>query len=505
MITINKLNESYLHLRCNKAISLEISEYFSFEVPNAKFVRKQMKYKWDGIIRLARLTKYGYIEFPLGLLTHLEKFASDRSYELDFNYNTDISKLNESYFNNYVKSLNLQTGGNELIPRDYQIDGVRSFLEKKRRVLLSPTSSGKSLILYIALRFLLDSGCKKGLLLVPNVSLCHQLLSDFVDYSTANEWIATDHIHTIYAGKDKIASQEVYLSTWQSMHTLIREKNHNYFSKFDFIICDEVHLFSSKETSVILNACINASYRLGVTGTLNGSNLHALSLEGLFGDIKKVTTTKELMDTNQIANLKIKSIVLKYPEYIREECRKFDYQTEIKYIINNHARNRFLVNLVLHLKGNTLLMFQYVEQHGEILYKMLTESKNLEKKKVYLIHGEIKALEREEIRKSMETEDDVILIGSVGTVSTGTNIKNLHNIVFASPSKSRIRNLQAIGRVLRKHDSKTTAVLYDIADDLRYKSHTNYTMLHLFERLKIYDSEKFDYKISKVDFLYKST
>jgi superfamily II DNA or RNA helicase len=133
------------------------------------------------------------------------------------------------------------------------------------------------------------------------------------------------------------------------------------------------------------------------------------------------------------------------------------------------------------------------------LYDLISNSKYAKDKVVYYINGSIKAEQREIIRKSMETQNNVILIGSVGTVSTGTNIKNLHNIVFASPSKSRVRNLQAVGRVLRLNENKEIAILYDIADDLRFKKHINYTMLHFQERIKIYNEEKFDYKIINVD------
>ena len=377
-------------------------------------------------------------------------------------------------------------------------------ITKKRKILISPTSSGKSAILYCIVRFLLDHNCDRILLLVPNVSLCSQLFSDFEDYSSANGWETSDFVHTIFSGKEKFTHHPVVLSTWQSMSALLKNRSlmresREFFNNFNAVINDEVHTAQSKEISNILNNCIYADRRIGVTGTLNGTKIHSLQLESLFGPITKVISTKELMDKKQVTELGIKCLVLKYPENISKSIKGLKYQEELDYIISNGDRNKFIKNLVLSLKGNTLLLYQMVEKHGEVLYKMISESKYAKDKKVYFIHGNIKAEEREKIRHAMEKEHNVILIGSVGTVSTGTNIRNLHNIVFASPSKSSIRTKQAIGRVLRLAENKHKAILYDIADDLRYKKHTNYTMLHFYERLKIYDEEKFDYKIVKVD------
>ena len=118
---------------------------------------------------------------------------------------------------------------------------------------------------------------------------------------------------------------------------------------------------------------------------------------------------------------------------------------------------------------------------------------------VFYIAGPIKGEEREKIRIALETEKNAILVASFGTSSTGINIPSLRNIIFASPSKSRIRNLQSIGRSLRKSSTKSEAVLYDIADDLSWKSHKNFTMLHFVERIKIYNEEKFPYKTYHVD------
>lgn len=494
-ITVKKINESFCHIECDLGVAQEIQEYFSFLVPGHKFMPTFRQKLWDGFLRLAKFLPNGDLEFPTGLLFQLENFCKDREYHYCYD-NKHKSEYSEKMIINYVDSLDIHSNDKKIEIRDYQYLTIVTAIQNKRKVLISPTSSGKSISLYCIIRFLLDHNVKKGLLIVPNVSLCNQIFSDFEDYSSHNNWEVDSNIHTIFSGKEKDSGHSLYISTWQSLQNI---KDKRYFHQFDFVISDECHLSSATQVTKIINNCVNADTRIGVTGTLNGTKIHSLQLESLFGPITKVISTKELMDKKQVTELAIKSIVLKYPEEICKELKGFKYQEELQYIISNQDRNKFIKNLVLSLKGNTLLLYQMVEKHGEILFKMISESKYAKDKKVYFIHGNIKAEEREQIRHAMEKEHNVILIGSVGTVSTGTNIRNLHNIIFASPSKSRIRNLQAVGRVLRLSENKTKAILYDIADDLRYKKHTNYTLLHFYERLKIYDEEKFEYKIVKVD------
>lgn len=495
-IEINKINETYLILKCDRGIAQELNDYFAFFVPGYKFMPAYKARLFDGKIRLARIQPNGDVEFFVGLLPQLEIFCSEREYKLIKNFKENFNPVEKEELNTFINELNIHSNNKKIEVRDYQFNGVFNFLNLKRLVLLSPTSSGKSCILYIIVRYLLQNGRKKGLLLVPNTSLCSQLFSDFEDYSSHNKWDVDKEVHTIYSGKDKDSSHSLYISTWQSLQN-IRDKS--YFEKFDFVLTDECHLASAKSLTDIICKCSNADYRVGVTGTLNGQKIHSLQLESLFGPVKKVITTKELMDKGQVTKLNIKCLVLKYPEELSKLAKSLTYQQELEYLIANPHRNKFIKNLVLSLKGNTLLLYQYVEKHGDILFELISKSKYAKDKQIYYINGSIKTEEREAIRKAMETQNNVILIGSVGTVSTGTNIKNLHNIIFASPSKSRIRNLQAVGRVLRLNENKDIATLYDIADDLRYKKHQNYTMNHFQERLKVYDEEKFNYKLIKVD------
>jgi superfamily II DNA or RNA helicase len=263
----------------------------------------------------------------------------------------------------------------------------------------------------------------------------------------------------------------------------------SFFEDYGCIIGDEAHLFKSKSLIQIMTKLHHAKYRFGFTGTLDGTQTHKWVLEGLFGPSYKVTKTEELMRQGHLSQLDIQCLVLKH------QGKNFEtYEDEIQYLISHDQRNNFIKNLALDLKGNTLVLFQRVESHGAILYEKINNYKR-DDHKVFFVHGGVDTEERELIREITEKEDHAIIVASYGTFSTGINIKNLHNVIFASPSKSRIRNLQSIGRVLRKGSNKTKAILYDIGDDIRKGSRNNYTLNHLIERIKIYNEEKFNYDI----------
>jgi superfamily II DNA or RNA helicase len=199
------------------------------------------------------------------------------------------------------------------------------------------------------------------------------------------------------------------------------------------------------------------------------------------------------MDQGYVSKLKIKCIVLKYPEEVAKMVKGKTYQEEVDFLINNQERNKFIKNLALSLKGNKLIFFRIIT-HGQALHDLMKDTGH----NIFYIAGDVKGDVREEIRHAIEDEENATLIASLGTTSTGISINRLHHMIAAHPSKSKIKVLQSIGRMLRMHDEKTEAVLYDIVDDLSHKSHKNYTLKHFLERVKIYDAEKFDYKFYNV-------
>jgi superfamily II DNA or RNA helicase len=270
-----------------------------------------------------------------------------------------------------------------------------------------------------------------------------------------------------------------------------------YFSKFDYVIGDEAHTFKAKSLTDIMIKLINCDYRIGTTGTLDGTKVNKLVLEGLFGPVKKIVSTKELIEQKHLANFSIKCMILKYPEAVCKHVRGMTYPEEMDFLVSNEERNKFIRGLTASLEGNTLILYTYVEKHGKVLHELFKE-KNYNRK-IFFVCGSTDVMDREEIRHITEKEKDAIIIASYGTFSTGINIRNLHNIIFASPTKSRIRSLQSIGRGLRLGDDKEQAVLYDIADDLRYKSNVNFALKHFEERIKMYNEEKFPISTKKVE------
>ena len=272
-----------------------------------------------------------------------------------------------------------------------------------------------------------------------------------------------------------------------------------YFEEFDVIIGDEAHLYKSKSLTGIMAKPTNAAHKIGTTGTLYGTQTHKLVLEGLFGPVYQVTTTKKLIDKKKLSPFSITCLILKYEAEIRKQVSGMDYREEIKFLIENESRNRYIKNLVLGLNGNSLLLFQLVENHGKVLYDLIKkEVAGVSNRKTFFVYGGTDANTREQVRAIVENERDAIIVASYGVFSTGVNIRNLNNIIFASPSKSRIRNLQSIGRGLRLSENKEETVLYDISDDLTWNDHRNYTINHFAERIKIYNEEQFEYKMFSI-------
>jgi superfamily II DNA or RNA helicase len=488
-ILISKKDEVYAKITCERHVAQELSEFFTFFVPGHQFVPAFRNRVWDGKIRLYNLqTSILY----RGLLPYIEQFCESREYKFEYADGLDVQDECSVYHaKKFIGELNIHARGEPIEVREHQIEAYIHAMQKRRCLLLSPTASGKSLIIYLIFQQLYKYQNLKGLVIVPTTSLVEQLYSDFADYNNEN---MDSFLHRIYQGKEKDTDKPLTISTWQSLYKLPKE----YFEQFDYIIGDEAHLFKAQSLTTILTSCVNAKYRIGLTGTLDGTKTHKLVLEGLFGPVKKVITTRELIDKQQVSDFEIKCLILKHDDDVCLRMKDSTYQEEIQYLISNENRNKFIKNLAVSLGNNTLILYQMVDKHGQILYDMIKDTKNIGDRKVFFIHGGTDVTDREEVRRIMEIENDAIVVASFGTFSTGINIRNLHNIIFASPSKSRVRNLQSIGRGLRQSEGKEKATLYDIADDLRYKKHMNFTLKHFVERVKIYNEEQFVYKTYKI-------
>jgi superfamily II DNA or RNA helicase len=497
VIKIKNRNHSVLDIQCDWGIAQELSEFFSFFVPGYKYMPAYKNKVWDGKIRLFNIQT---MDLPVGLYTYLQDFAKVRDYivevEDDKRYGSPSQKvqINPKNIMKFIEDEELTSRGQPISCRDYQFNAVCHALENKRAILLSPTGSGKSLIIYLLVKYwhgiINPNGRKKLLIVVPTTSLVEQMYEDFRDYGMMVE----NGVHKIYSGKDKQFNQGTVISTWQSIYKMPTK----WFEQFGCVIGDECHGFKAKSLTTIMNKCTEANYRFGTSGTLDNTQTHELVLQGLFGKIFNVTTTKKLQEMNTLSALEINVLLLIYSKDIRKNWGKKDYHTELDYIVKYEPRNKFITNLALDLKGNSLILFQFVDKHGKPLHQMIKDKAG-DGRKIFYVSGDTDTNDREQIRKIVENEENAVIVASLGTFSTGINIRNLHNIIFASPSKSQIRVLQSIGRGLRKSDDGRITTLYDVADDLHWKKNMNYTLNHSAERIKIYNREQFKYTIHKVD------
>lgn len=481
-VFVEHVNEVWVRVKADPGIVMELREHFTFTVPGHQFMPSFQNKIWDGKIRLLNgMTGAIYN----GLTSNIVAWCKSEGYSVELDENLDrTEEITEEMLDMFIRDLNPA-----FAVRDYQRKALMHGVKNDRAIFLSPTASGKSFIIYLLAQVYIAQELRT-LLIVPTVPLTIQMEKDFKEY---NHGVPVD-THKISAGKSKDSDAAVTITTWQSVFKMPAK----WFNQFDVVIGDEAHNFKSKSLVKILENTPNIRYRFGFTGTLDGSKTNKLVLEGLFGEVLEVEQTDNLIKNKTLADFEIKAIVLKHNDL---DCKIVatkhkTYAQEQEWITSEERRNKYVARLAQSVTGNTLVLFNYVEGHGHKLLPMIEAAGN---KPVYYIHGGIKAEERERIREIVENSDGCVLLASFGSFSTGSNIKRLHNMVLASSTKSVVRTLQSIGRVLRRGGGKDKAVLYDIVDDLRWKSRENYAVAHFSERLDIYNNQKFKVKIYNVE------
>lgn len=467
------INESFIQLQGDTDILREIQAIYSFEIPGKRFHPAFKAGKWDGIIRL--VDRYGRVS--KGLFQEILRYCIESEIKVSVD---PILKLIGEPVEFDEASLKMPWP-----LRDYQVEAIQKVLKTKRRLLISPTSSGKSAILGALIRTI----DVPTLVIVPNISLLAQIEADLNNYFGKSGWVAEDHC--IFIGDGVRASgptvgRKFVFSTWQSLQRLDPE----FFLPFQMVMCDEVHKATSTQIQKIVHQCVNAFWRVGMTGTLDGSKTNEKTLVGLFGPKHVTTTTKALMDSGQVAKAEVHPIILKYPEEFCKECRGLPYDDEIEVLMKNQPRNEFLANLPSQMTGNSLFLLKSIEVHGKSLLKILCEKNPGHQ--IFLIEAKTKKAERERIRQLAESHDNVIIIATYSLFAEGVSINNLYNVVFASPMKGKVKVLQSIGRGLRLHDDDKVAIIWDIVDDLRGKyKKQNYALGHFMVRLEAYMADKF--------------
>ena len=428
-IIIEKKNESTLYVTSrDSGILMELSEYFTFYAPGYKFMPSYRNKMWDGKVRLYNRMNS---TIPYGLLNEVLQFSKDRDYQV--NLTPDIENR-FSYDEKFIDDLSLYGGGKQIEARDYQRKAFEFATENGKGILVSPTGSGKSLIIYMLIRYFLQEELdKKVIIVVPTTSLVEQMYKDFADYSSNDsDFDVEEDVHRIYSGKEKTFEQSVVITTWQSAIKLPPA----WFEQFGCIIGDEAHTFKAKSLTTIMNRLVNAEMRIGTTGTLDGGQVNELTLIGNFGPVYKVTTTQSLIESDTLADLKIKALVLKYSDEVRKAFGKQTYADEISFIAAHEKRNRFITNLALDQTGNTLVLYNLVKKHGEPLFKQIRDRAG--KRKVFFVSGSVNAEEREKIRSLTEKENSSITL-HFGNLSVSLDHNN--KVILTNGSFKYAKNI----------------------------------------------------------------
>lgn len=481
-LIIKKVNETYVSLECEEYLNNKFYTLFSAYAPSYKFNPRFKNHVWDGKIHCySPMTQ----TLPIGLLRNLMTFCDNNGivYELEgFDALTEtINKQEmEKIVNSFIDGFDA---------RDYQINAVHAALTNKKGVLLSCTGSGKSLMIYTFLRYLLqEKNITRMCLIVPSVSLVEQMYSDFKDYGWDE---IEDNVEMLYAGQNPTFRKPILISTWQSLETEDKE----FFEPYEAVVVDECHSSKSAVVSKILKSCINAEYKIGTSGTLPTEESDQLRINAVLGDVLFELKSNELIQRGYLTKLNIVALFLKYQEDFINQNKDRSYPEEVKMVEEYENRNSSLNFILDHTPSehNILILVNHRNHLASVKAYLKKQYLN---KKVSIITGDVKAKEREKIRTNIEHEDGTILLATYQTMSTGINIPKLHAVMLYSNSKSRIKVLQSIGRGLRKHNTKSKVIIYDIIDDLSYKTRNgrmkkNYCMQHYDERLTYYLEQEF--------------
>lgn len=512
-IWINRQDDVSVRIECNQGLAMDLSEAFSFFVPGYKYMPRYKARVWDGKIRL--FNPYSN-RFPVGLLPRLFAWAETNRVKIEAKGDVLGHFLNPDYneeelqefLDSLVLTAEVEGQIEEIFLNPHQTEAIHEAVKTRRVLILSPTSSGKSLIMYCLVRWQLREMARKGelhskiLILVPTTTLVEQLFKDFAIYSLRDEVYQNDSLcHRIYSGKEKRSPAPIYISTWQSVYKL----KDDWFMPFRSLIIDECHTAKGQSIQTIAEMMTDCPLKAGFTGTLDETGVNQLVLESVFGVVRQFVTTRDLMDKGIVAQLKIRGTTLKYSEEDRAIVAQMSYQEEMKFIENHAGRTEFIGKMVSKLKGNTLVLFTKRE-HGERLAAAI--QKHSPHKRVTILHGaNSTAIQRlNESKKIDVSNEEECLVCSYGTFSTGVSMRNIHHLVFGAGSKGRIRNMQSIGRGLRVSKTKFSVTLWDIVDDLSTVSkktgkvtRLNHSVRHFLIRVKYYDEEKFDYQTYEVD------
>lgn len=502
-VTICKYDESFGYiLTSDYSLVREIWESLSFWVPGYQFMPAYKRGFFDGKIKLMDLNTR---RFPIGLAQQIYVFCRNRGIPCQVeNAVLDCFTRGpaEEEIERFIDGVSVHSRGEKIYPREDQRAAIIRAISSKRCVNICPTSFGKSLAITFECLWYVAKGLR-CLIVVPTKDLVDQFANDIADYATKEDgskekWFP--NIQRIYAGNTKELKEdtEICISTWQSL----AKTEEGYMNQFDVIILDECHKGSAQVLQKLMNTATAVKYRTGWTGTLSNETINELQIKGIFGPVKTITTTRELMDKGIVAQLDIVVDRITYPVEISQEVALLDYNSEMSFIEKYGPREDHIMNIIESREKTGLVLCKHIE-HEKRLFEKVKE--RFPDRTAILIHGghfQVNAKKykgMEDIKPIIERDESAIIIANYQIIGTGISIKNLNWMIFAAPTKSFITTIQGIGRILRVSKLKTKATLIDVVDDFSFKKktaiHQNYALKHFAERFNIYNEAKFDYSV----------
>jgi len=498
-IYVSPFNEAFIRVRGTEAVEMHLSDHLKFRSPTARWSKKVKMRLQTGDVYLYNRKDHLVLK---GLYNRILLFARVNNYKIKSTLTDEATvpmERAESYASKVL--VNIKDKGAVHLDK-YQQDAVAKAIHYERLLLLSPTSSGKSAMMYAMVRWYL-SYKKRIVIIVPSTWLVDQMYQDFVQYAKDIDpkFDPEKTFHRLYSGQPRKFSQPCLITTWQTL-SLLETK---FFNGFDVIIGDEAHGFNAKVLSLMMKTNVRSKVRIGMTGTIDDLKVHLYNLEGYFGPTYQVSTTKTLMDEGRVSQLSIEFICLNYKNFDQlleskgyASKHRLEYTEEVDLIQNVQKRTDFIAQLGAKvIKGTTLILFQNIA-HGKAIVESL-KAMNLDDIDVHYIDGQVEVDGRQEIKSIVESSKRHVIVASYGVLRQGVSIPSIDAIIFAHPTKSKIRSLQSIGRGLRLKDGKSSCTLYDIVDIFSSAGRASYCSVHGRERASFYQAEQFDMNIRRLN------
>lgn len=485
MIKVDKIDNIYVKLDAPTEVLQLLYDRYAYRPQGYNQMPRYKDGEWDGYIRMIKWDG----RFYMGLVPSLIKFANENDIPVELSFPLSYSNdMTEERAVEYFKEI--ATGKDfKLTINDHQIFSFVECINNKRLVIESATGSGKSFSIYALTEYFRQN--HKILIIVPKIALVKQLYNDFKNYKGSDP-----ECHQIHGGKSKDFEENVCISTWQSIVSLVGNKK--WMSQFTCVICDEVHRAKAKSISNILKSLNKAELRFGFTGTIDqeeDSN-NSMTIEGMIGEIKTASKAHELIKEGKLSKININVIFLKYPQMERFMAGRLSYQDQIDFINRHEKRWNLLKRIAKAKTRNSLILFSRKDKFGVPLYEEL--KRECQGRPVYLITSKTKIDERERIRCQVELDTNAIILATYSIFAEGINIRNLYNLIGASATASEQRIIQSIGRILRIGKEGDQVYFDDLVDDLSQDQKRNYFVQHAMKRFDIYDKHRYPYRILNV-------